>query len=232
MAIGAPWFEDIHRRVMRSPVNPLDKSTIVSVYPLALNERKPTIEPGIFQIAAGSYEKPQTLVVGSSSWWRELDNEQPLLEIPISSVQVADSVVRDYVNGMLACDMGEKMPGLFFIPGEVTKKQIREEHSHSIEQAKTRQKNWYLELVKIADILWARTNGNPLAANELMKLAAQELGIKDKPWIRDFSTIVMEHCLACGMMRNPLYPICPSCHTIVDKKKYEEMGLLQAQVGK
>ena len=230
MGVGAPWLDNPSRRVIRTPVNPLDKSTVISIFPVALDERKVTLEPGRFIIPAGSPKEPQFLVVGPSSWWREVDEDQPLLEIPTSSIAVADSIVRDYINGMLACDMGERKPGLFYVPGEIdpTDAKKKLEIYQLIKQAEQRQKNWYLELVKMADVLWARTNGNPLAVNELMKLAAQELGIKDKPWIRDFSTIQMDNCPACGQMRNPQYPICPSCHTIVDRNLFEKMGLAQA----
>jgi hypothetical protein len=76
----------------------MDKTTIVSIYPNEIIETKPTIQPGRFVIPAGSFEKPSITVVGPSSWWREIDMDQPLLEIPVSSVQIADSVIKDYCN--------------------------------------------------------------------------------------------------------------------------------------
>jgi hypothetical protein len=106
------------RRTIRAESNPLDKSTVVSIYPRELVERKPTIQPGIFTIPAGSIEKPTLVVVGPSSWWRDIDIEQPLLEIVNGSVQVANSIVVDYCNGLLGCNMRDTMPGLFWVPGE------------------------------------------------------------------------------------------------------------------
>ena len=113
-----PGLNQMHRRTIRAPVNPMDKSTIVSILPKFISERKATIQPGTFEITPGSFEKPALLVVGPSSWWREIDENQPLLEIPVSSIQVADSVVKDYCNGLLACNMSDMMPGLFYLPGE------------------------------------------------------------------------------------------------------------------
>jgi hypothetical protein len=116
MSVGnAPWLGNPHRRTQRAQINPLDKSTIVSIYPKPIYEVKHTIQPGTFRIEAGSYEKPALLVVGPSSWWRELDEEQPLLEIPVSSVQIAESVVKDYANGLLDCNMADVMPGLLLV---------------------------------------------------------------------------------------------------------------------
>ena len=102
----------------RAPVNPLDKSTIVSILPKPINERKATIQPGFFNLAPGIIRESSYFSSWAVIWWREVDENQPLLEIPVSSIQIADSMVRDYSNGLLACNMGDMMPGLFYIPGE------------------------------------------------------------------------------------------------------------------
>lgn len=212
------------RRTIRGPINPLDKSTIVSIYPKEVNERKCTLQPGQFVIPAGSVKHPKILVVGPSSWWRDIDEEQPLLEIPVSSIQVADSVVKDYCNGIYACDMAEAMPGLFYVPGakvgeskevdeKLTLEWVRNEYKSELERAERRQRNWYSALVKMADSLWARSNGNPLAVSDDMRLAARELNItQTKDWMKDFQMVDMVRCKACGSLKNPLYPICAACH--------------------
>src|SRR5687768_15368088 len=101
--VGAfPGIREMRRRTIRAPVNPMDKATIISIYPKPIHEQKWTIEPGVFDIPAGSVESPGLLVVGPSSWWREIDYEQPLLEIPVGSIQIADSIVKDWSNGLIA----------------------------------------------------------------------------------------------------------------------------------
>lgn len=227
MAIGAPWL-DLKRRVIRSTPNPMDKATVVSIFPRAIDETKVTLQPGNFKLAPGSYDHPSILVVGSSSWWREIDEDQPLLEIPVGSVLIADSIVKDYANGLLGCNMADKMPGLFFIPGAVTVAEIIAKHKQELDIALGKQRNWYKELVKIADVLWARAQGNPLVIDDLMKLAAQDLQLKDKPWLKDFNTLQLINCVSCGALRNPNFPVCQSCHTIVDPAKYKELKLEKA----
>lgn len=222
--VGAFPGMDWRRRTIRGPINPLDKSTIVSIYPKEINERKATIQPGQFIIAPGTVEKPKILVVGPSSWWRDIDEDQPLLEIPVSSIQIADSVVRDYCNGILACDMGESMPGLFYVPGakldakqqpdnQATLAWIQKEYATEFTKAERRQKNWFAILIKMADSLWARSNGNPLAISEDMRMAAREMNLTDtKDWMKNFQMVDMVRCKACGSLKNPQYPICASCH--------------------
>jgi len=222
--VGAFPGTDWKRRTIRGPINPLDKSTIVSIYPKPIEERKPTISPGQFNIAAGSVQKPELLIVGPSSWWRDIDEDQPLLEIPVSSIQIADSVVRDYCNGILACDMDQSMPGLFYIPGaklnaknepdySATLAWVQKEYSNQLKAAERRQHNWYAVLVKLADSLWARSNGNPLAISDDMRMAARELNLSQvKDWMKDFQMVEMVRCKACGSLKNPQYPICAQCH--------------------
>lgn len=202
------------RHLIRAPKNPMDKCTIVSIFPKDIYEDKVTIEPAKFHIPAGTYEKPSILVVGSSSWWREIDLDQPMLEIPNSSIQIANSIINDYCNGMLGCDMNASMPGLFFVLGEQTLAKIRAEYKTKLDEVKAKQDNWYRVLVKLADSLWARANGNPLVIWDEMRLAARSLGLDTKPWLKDYILSEMIKCFACGGLRNPEFPVCPTCRAI------------------
>jgi hypothetical protein len=204
-----------NRRTVRSEPNPLDKATIVSIFPLQIVERKCTIQPGLFIIEPGNLDSPSTLTVGPSSWWREIDDQQPLLEIPESAVKVADSVIRDWAVGLLGCDMQDKMPGLFYVLGEVSAEKIKSEYKKELTLASLRQKNWFHHLVKMGDSLWARSNGNPLAVDDLMKLAATHLGL-EKDWTKDITMVPMERCNACGALVNPLFPVCANCKAIIN----------------
>ena len=216
------------RRAIKGPVNPMDKTTVVSIYPHEIIETKPTLSPGVFHIPAGSYENPAIAVFGPSSWWREIDLDQPLLEIPVSSVQIADSIIKDYCNGLLGCDMAGAMPGFFYVPGEHGVLDIRKNFKHELDAALARQRNWYSALIKLADSMWARSNGNPLAISDSMRLAAKEMNLQ-KDWMKDFKMVDTVRCKACGSLRNPQFPVCPTCKAIDDPSKAKELGLTFAQ---
>lgn len=219
-----PGRSAFRRKTIRGPVNPMDKTTIVSIYPSEIIETKPTISPGNFLIPAGNYENPSTTVIGPSSWWREIDEDQPLLEIPCSSVQVADSIIKDYCNGILGCDMAGAMPGLFYIPGQHDVGDVRKNFKHELDAALVRQRNWYSALIKLADSLWARSNGNPLAISDSMRVAAKEMN-QTKDWLKDFRMVDTVRCKACGGLLNPMFPVCPTCKAINDPAKAKELGL-------
>lgn len=224
-----PGLQNQNRRIIRAPVNPLDKSTVVSILPKQISERKATISPGFFEIPPGTYDKPAVLVVGPSSWWREIDEHQPLLEIPVSSIQIADSIVRDYSNGLLACNMSDQMPGLFYIPGEYSVEKLKKEHQPLLNKAQAQQKKWFMELVRIADILWSRSNGNPLSISEDARLACRELNIHNKPWLGDQQTIELVRCVACGSLRNSNFPICQTCKAVADPELAKKLNLTFVQ---
>ena len=204
----------LNRRLIRSPKNPMDRCTVVSIFPKEIHEVKYTIEPGTFDMQPGTFEDPAILIVGSSSWWKDIDVEQPLLEIPVGSVVIANSVVNDYCNGMVGCNMADAMPGLFFVMGEITVKKLKEDYATRLNEARIKQDNWYKILVKLADSLWARANGNPLTITDDMRLAARSLNYNDKAWLKDYQISELVRCYACGGMRNPLYPVCPACKAI------------------
>lgn len=220
-----PGLQQRNRMTIRAPINPLDKSTVVSILPKRISERKATIQPGIFELEPGTLENPAILVVGPSSWWREIDENQPLLEIPTSSIQIAHSVVQDYMNGLLACNMADQTPGLFYVPGDYTVERIKKEHAPLLLKAAANQKKWFLELVKIADILWSRSNGNPLSISDDARMACKELNITQKPWLGDIQAAELVRCVACGSLKDRKFPVCPTCKAVADPELAKKLGL-------
>lgn len=217
-------FDLYNRRAVRAPINPMDKCTLVSILPYKLVERKPTIFPGLFEIPAGDINNPGILVVGPSSWWKEMGEKEPLLEIPVASFAVADSVVKDYCNSQLGANTTDRKPGIFFVTGERDAAYIKKNHAKELEDAGRKQHDWYLALIKISDTMWARTQGNPLAISNDARHAAIALKL-EKPWLQDFKTMQMEQCPACGTLRQNQYPVCANCKTILDQKRFAELGL-------
>lgn len=209
-----PSMRELNRRTVRGPVNPLDRSTLVSIYPRPCNFKNVTLSPGRWYLEAGSPEKPALLIIGPSSWFRDVSIDEPLIEIVQSSVQIGESLIKDYLNGVFACNMHDAMPGLFFVPGAFTLDELRGKYQNLLELAERHQMNYYKTLIKFGDALWARSNGNPLAVGDEMRLAARVLGMQDKEWMKDFGSGGMVPCFACGEFKKPEYAICKVCHSI------------------
>src|SRR5688572_5615226 len=97
---GGIAFLNARQSAVKAPVNPMDKCTIVNIYPNVIKELKPTLEPGYWEIPAGSYDNPGILVIGPSSWWLQPDPDKPPIEIPVSAVLIANSIVTDWYCGL------------------------------------------------------------------------------------------------------------------------------------
>lgn len=219
-------------RVARIPKNPMDKCTIVSIAPFEVVETKVTLFPGHYVIPKAEQGKFSTLVVEASSWFRDQSDGMPTLEIPVGSTNLAESIIRDYCNGLIGYVRDIASPGLFFLYGahdEVTV-QLEKNFKPLMRKAHEVQTNWFKELIRIADIGWARTDGNPLAINNDARMAAEFMNLKNKPWMQDFSTMEKTNCKACGHMVNTVYPICPNCRAIVNEAKATELNIKFAAV--
>ena len=225
MANAASIFDAVKRRTVRQPDNPLDKSVIVSMYPQDIHANNVTLQPGKWHIPAGSAERPTVTLIRPSSWWKDVDPDQEFIEIPVSSLLVAASIIEDYCTGLYCCDMGEVRPGLFWLPGEFTLEQIRKDYKNLLTLAETRQKNWFNELVKQADAVWATSNGNPRGIGKLEKLAAQALAV-NREWLLSTQQATLIKCIACGNLRDANFPICSSCKTVIDVAKAKSLGLV------
>jgi hypothetical protein len=212
------------RQTTRQYINEHDKASVISIFPMDITEKKVTLQPATFFVPMGTPDKPSITLIGGASWWRDIQPDEPLLEIPQPASLVAQSVVEDYVIGILGYSKEERQPGLFWLPGVVTEAELKTKYKNELAKSDRLQKAWYMELIKMADAIWARTNGNPIAIADLMRIAAKQTQT-ERAWTRDFSMVEMTKCPACGAPRNPEFPICGACKTVVDPKKYKELGL-------
>lgn len=219
-------------KVARRPKNPLDKCTIVSVYPQVIIDYKPTAFPQTHRIEAAPDNDYSLSVVEGAGWYKEMEDGMPFLEIPIPSTEVARAFIQDFVTPLPEAVPGVAGPGLFFVLGSHDKKSIQNYTDEAgktfkelLESARVRQKTWFSRLVSMTDSDWARTNGNPKAVSELARLAAEKIGIKDKPWMANITALERSACPACGQFINLNFPVCPNCKTVVDSEKFTKLGL-------
>ncbi len=221
---GFPTLADINRRTFPQPKNPLDVSTIFSILPLEINENKITVQPSFYSIPKGSIDSPAYLYVEGGSWWKEMDETQPLLEIQVNSMQLAEAIVKDYANSMVGFLGDGGRPGVFSIPGRITVAHLKAEYPGMLIKAVEGQTAWYKNLTKLADALWSRSNGNPLAISDIMRLAARELGL-NKEWLQDFQMIEQERCKACGTFKSVNFPICPTCKAVTNEALAKQLDI-------
>ena len=214
-----------NRQVIRTPVNPLDKSTIISAFPKTLDETKITLQPGRFIIPAAPPNDITVSTFGTSSWFKELEEDQPLVEMVVSSVEIARSIIEDYCIGLLGCDMATAMPALFWVPGAFTKEEVKIKFKKELAESVTKQENYFKALVGLADAFWVGTGGQSAAISDDMRMAAKQLNLIDKPWLKDSVAMELVKCVACKTLINSDVIVCPNCKVVVNAKKFKELSL-------
>jgi hypothetical protein len=220
MAIPATPFQALQgngKQITRRPVNEFDISTLVSIFPRAFQVEMHTVFPGSFKVESGRKEKPFLMHVGQSSYFLDIqpDSTVPIIEVPNGSYQVANSIVNDFCS---AIELFEpmQMPGLFVLPGRINIAQLITDFKEDMSRAEEKQKLWFDALIKAADSMWVRSQGNPNAISDLARLAAEERGQGSKPWMQNTVAQSLINCTQCGSLRNPAYPICPNCKSVID----------------
>jgi hypothetical protein len=217
------------------PKNKFDRATIVSIFPKIILEVKHTIFPGRFEIPAADKDDFSILVIESSSYYKPSTIEKmPPTEIQVNAAALAESIVNDYLTAVWMSSKGSRSPGLFWIPGEWTKKTILgytaedgTTFAQLLENSRASQKVWFKLLVDAADELWARSGGNPKAIPEDSKMGAEVLGIeKSKPWMQNTIASTLSNCPSCGSMVNLNFPVCHVCKAIINKEKAKELDLV------
>jgi hypothetical protein len=223
--------------INRIPRNPSDVCTIVSCYPKEIRDNKVTTFPKLAPIPASPLNDYTLVIIEAVAWLRE-QQDGPMLEMYVTSKQAAESYIRDFVNGLVGYNPDQSAPGLFRCYGRWTRANIKtyiepetnETFDQLLDKARTRQKNWFTELVRQTDSMWARSGGNPLVVGDDARMAAEVLGLKEqKPWMKDMVMMSMSNCPACGTTVNPNYPVCPNCKAIVNEEKAALIGLKFAQ---
>ena len=205
--------------------------TVVSLLPIPLHEEKPHILPFVFKIPAAGVEGISILHVeeGISYIPNPLIEEgrpgSTITQITMPS-DMAKSIVDDYRSAHIALSEDAE-PGIFWVEGRWEIEEVKRKFKKQIHDCSVKQKNWFRNLVAMADTDWQK-NKNMLAVSDLQRHAARALGIK-KDWVDpiDFETI---RCQWCKASISPEAVKCTACGEIVNADAYRAMKLAQEKV--
>lgn len=177
----------------------LSNSTVVSLLPYPLKENKPAIIPGYFQIPASRNGIPSVLQVGDSIHWLESpfggNPPPPPIKMTHSSREIAKALVNDFIEAQLAIE-SDCMPGIFWVEGHYTSKEITEHHKTRLKEATDRQFRWFSALVRIADDDWAKY-GQHKFISDLQRYAARDLKL-NREWLTTLQSEIQVKCPLCG----------------------------------
>ncbi len=199
-------------------------ATIVTLLPFEIVERKPGLIPGQFEIPKAAINDFEVLVIGDSFHYIYLDSDRGSIPSTDPALKVAQSIVYDYVSSQLLREDGAE-PGLFCVPGRLTKNEVKLQYAKHLEDAKARQKRWYEKLISLADDDWAM-NHRRKGISDLSRHAARAL-LASRDWLNVADddrpiTVAAVECPACFSAVRPEAMICAVCKSVLKPKEYAE----------
>jgi hypothetical protein len=204
-------------------IDPTDKSTVISLFPLPILEEKPGIFPGRFHIEPAG-DSPSLLVVGQSIHYVDVGEDRPQLTVTTSSAQIAQSIVEDFIAAQLGVDDDRNVrPGITWVRGEVTPITLKTKYTDIVAGLQTAHRAWYAILVKMGDDDWQRYRKHSVIS-EIQRIAASKLGFTDREWLVVDNQLQHKTCPACGTSVAPVVVVCPSCRCVLDKVKYDQLA--------
>lgn len=220
-----------------SQVRSNDISTVVSILPYPLWEKKPGLVPGDFRIP---YTEPGDFTLFNVERCQHsvyLDENRPRLVVPDPSDLVARSIAEDHKTAMVCYEGGVAEPGISWVWGEYLnnangKQAFLQTHRALLSEMQDKQVEWYKRLLLMADDDWARYKQHKFITN-LQRTAAGVLGQTNREWMIEHKIEeALSKCKFCFVQVHPQACICPSCHGIIDEERYKKEFLNAGMIEK
>jgi len=197
-------------------------ATIVSLFPLPVFEKKPLI-PSLYQVPASKVEmRPETLIVKEGIFHVYLDEYRGMMTIRTPAITVAESVVRDFLDGQYLLS-DESRPAIWSVPGEWTVEEIfaDQEQKERVEREHYLQLEWFRRLIFIADDEWSKFHQHRMIT-EVQRIAAGRLKLH-REWALDFKPENISDCPGCGATINKKVAVCRECGCIINMEVYKTL---------
>jgi hypothetical protein len=195
------------------------KATVVSLFPLEINETKPGLYPGYFVIPAAPLGDFSFLIVGDGIYYQETKNDVKT-QVRTPYYTLAESICQDFQTSHIGRVPEIAEPGLFWVAGQWRKQEIRDNFADELDKWEKRQLAWFTNLVEIADDTYARTQRHT-SVSALQRLAAKRLSIQ-RPWIIRTGESA-NSCRFCKAEVPYGAVKCPTCREILDMVAYREL---------
>jgi len=189
--------------------------TIISACPFPIDEKKPGLQPGVFKIPAAKLERQdiEVIVVKSGSYPVYMDHDRGSFVVEEKLETIAMSVVEDLCNAVLAADYLAR-PAIFWVSGEYTKEEAKEEFHDQIMDAIQKQAEWFRRLVQLADDDWSKTRQHKFIT-DIQRYAGKALGLQ-REWLIKPLTVATQECPGCAKDISGKALKCSFCGTIVN----------------
>src|SRR5258706_12800867 len=214
------------------------KCTIISFCPYAIEEKRPSVVPYQYNLAASDGNTPAVLVIDNAITTLDQVLRPEALLVPIPSEQLAEDLVTNHVKAQVEY-AEDAQPALFWLPGALTAKEVLQQHKETVSFYINKQVAWFRRLVKAADDNWNKNKQRRFISDKYI-IAAEKLGLK-REWAElsnltseAVSTIKLIPCPYCTYQILEAAIICINCKQVVNevgKKALDSQHQQLAKVG-
>lgn len=204
------------------PTNLATTATIVSLFPFEVHERKPLI-PSVYRVAPALVEsEPTILHVQEGRFYVYLDEFRGSMTIKTHAMTIADSVVKDFLDGQFVIDSAAR-PAIWTIAGEWAVPEILadKEQQERIKIEHVIQLQWFKRLVSLADDEWNKFHQHRMIS-DMQRVAGKRLRL-NRDWMVEMTPENLIDCPACGTTINKKVVVCRECGCILDPVRYKTL---------
>lgn len=188
--------------------------TMVSYVPFKVRTESPTVLPPFFELEPSDTVKPVTAQVPEDAFfWYDPGLDRPKIKTPVPALEFANGVIRDYQASQMVVG-ADSAPALFYVEGYY---EPQKKHAEITAEALRKQRNWFSDLVKQADVDFIGSKGNPFVVSDLARRAARLINVQ-RQWL-DVDTQNTQ-CPVCRDIIHPLAIVCRSCGAVINKEEY------------
>lgn len=203
--------------------------TVVSLCPFELDEYKPGMFPVANFIFPPAPKNGMSILHVEDGWHNVyIDHQRGSIQIPDSAERISESIVYDCkVSKPYGIMIGVAEPGIFWLVGKLTEKDILSKYNGTYQEVLEKQKKWFENLVAEGDDAWNKFHTHKMIS-DTCRLAAKYLGF-ERPWNIHTTVENMAECKACTTIIPARAVVCPQCGAVLDAEKYKQFQFTGAK---
>lgn len=199
--------------------------TIVSIMPMELREYKPLITGGFYIPPCKDKDEIKILhVPHNRRRIPSLDERMTDLTVDVIDETVAKSIVYDLLNATLSATQ-DAHPGIMWLEGQISEEEVRTKYSQQLAELHATQNRWFVNLVKTADDVFARS-GMHRDITDVQRVAAARLGMLDRPWVAKLEQ-KSARCPSCLTMVPAGAKVCFQCNRDIPEDPLASLASLE-----
>jgi hypothetical protein len=200
----------------------MSEASVISIFPFASEESKPSLIPASFHIPACADENtPVIITVPDAQTHEWLDITRGVRVYKIDAPELARAICDDKRNTMFGANADrDAFPGLAWLPHTVSPLELKTKHAALVKKIQNQQLNWVKYLVELADDDWTRYHQHRII-NDLQRYACTRLGL-DREWNTIYVDTLIK-CPSCFTNIDPRSIVCKNCRFVLNAKEYEKL---------